>query len=355
MKKILVVGEFVWPCYQQSSVNALKKLGHNVSTFSWSNYFMEWSDENSEIKFKNLLLKFEHRFNFGPTIYKVNELLTKKIDYEKPEIILFYNVKLIYKKTILQIKNKYPNIILCQYSNDNPFIKKYRMWKNYVETIKYFNFTFAARDSDFPYYKKYGAKKIYLLKSSYDPDYDYPVQYHKIPKKYKSDVVFVGHYENDGRLDYIKELCSKNFTFNLYGGGWSKILRKEKLLKKVNNGLPVKPAIGKNYRYAICGSKIALCFFSKTNQDYYTRRNFQIPAMRKLLLCQYNDKISKIFTENKEIVFFRDKFDMCKKINYLLNNPSFIKRIENNSYKKLLKDKHSIIDRMKYLLSVVLR
>lgn len=353
MKKILVVGEFMWPWYQQSSVNALKELGHNVSTFSWLSYFFEWSDVNSVIKFKNLLLKFEHRFNFGPTVKKVNELLIKKIDYEKPEIILFYNVKLINKKKILQIKEKFSNIILCQYSNDNPFIKKYRMWKNYIETIKYFDFTFAARDSDIPYYKKYGAKKIYLLKSSYDPNYDYPVERYKIPKNFICDVVFAGHYENDGRLEYIKELCSKNFSFNLYGSGWNKILRKEKLLNKINNSLPIKPAIGQDYRYAICGSKIALCFFSKTNQDYYTRRNFQIPAMKRLVLCEYNSKISKIFTRDKEIIFFKDKHEMCEKIQYLLKNKNLRDYIVNNAFKKLLKDKHSIIDRMEYFLSIV--
>jgi spore maturation protein CgeB len=354
MKKILVVGEFMWPWYQQSAVNALKKLGHKVSTFSWLSYFMNWSTGNSDLEFKNLFLKFEHRFNFGPTINKINELLIKKIDYEKPEIILFYNVKLINKEKIFQIKNKFPKIILCQYSNDNPFVKKYRMWKNYIETIKYFNFTFAARDSDIPNYIKYGAKKIHLLKSSYDSDYDYPVDYNKIPKKYKCDVVFAGHYENDGRLEYIKELCNRNFSFNLYGSGWNKILRKEKLFNKINNDMPVKPAIGQDYRYAICGSKIALCFFSKTNKDYYTRRNFQIPAMRRLLLCEYNEKISKIFTKDKEIIFFRDKHDMCKKIEYLLKNVDLRRKIENNSYKKLLQHKHSIIDRMKYFLSVVI-
>lgn len=353
MKKILVVGEFMWPWYQQSAVSALRKLGHKVSTYSWLSYFMKWSSGNSELKFKNLFLKFQHRFNYGPTINKVNQLLIKKIDYEKPEIILFYNVKLIHKKTILHLKKKLPKVILCQYSNDNPFVKKYRMWKNYIETIKYFNFTFAARDSDISHYKKFGAKKIYLLKSSYDQDYDYPVEYNKIPEKFKCDVVFAGHYENDGRLEYIKELCSRNISFNLYGGGWSKILKKNKLFNKINNYSQVKPAIGKNYRYAICGSKIALCFFSKTNQDYYTRRNFQIPAMKRLLLCEYNEKISKIFTEGKEIVFFRDKYDMYKKIKYYLKNKNLRKRIENNSYKKLLKNKHSIIDRMKYFLSVV--
>jgi len=354
MKKIMVVGEFMWPWYQQSVVNALRQIGHNVTIFSWLSFFMQWKMKKSEPEFKNFYMKFQHRFNFGPTINLINQMLIHRIKNDKPDIIFFYNVKLINKKTIIKIKSDFPKVVICQYSNDNPFIEgKFMMWKKYLETIKYFDFTFAARNSDFVNYKNKGAKNIYLLKSYFDPKDDFSEEITNIPEKYKCDVVFAGHYEDDQRLEFLEEIVKNNIKLNLFGGGWNKVIKKSKLFNKINNKLPIEPAIGKNYRYAICGSKIALCFFSKINKDYYTRRNFQIPAMKRIVLCEYNNEISKIFIENEDIIFFRNKYEMCKKIKHLLEDIDFRKLVENNAYKKLYNDKHSVIDRMSYVMSII--
>lgn len=75
--------------------------------------------------------------------------------------------------------------------------------------------------------------------------------------------------------------------------------------------------------------------------------------MKRIVLCEYNNEISKIFEDNEEIVFFKDKYEMCKKIKLLLNDIDFRKKIENNAYKKLYNDKHSVIDRMNYVLSII--
>ena len=45
-------------------------------------------------------------------------------------------------------------------------------------------------------------------------------------------------------------------------------------------------------------------FLSKINNDSYTRRNFEIPAMKKVL-SEYSDELNKIFIEGKEMIFLR--------------------------------------------------
>ncbi len=73
--------------------------------------------------------------------------------------------------------------------------------------------------------------------------------------------------------------------------------------------MPIKPVTGIEYNYAICGSKITLCFLSKINSDTYTRRNFEVPAMGKLMLSEYSQDLEIIFKENEEMVFFRNRDD----------------------------------------------
>ncbi len=53
-------------------------------------------------------------------------------------------------------------------------------------------------------------------------------------------------------------------------------------------------------------------FLSKINKDSYTRRNFEIPAMKKVLLSEYSSELSNMFIEDKEMVFLETKLSFQK-------------------------------------------
>ena len=76
-------------------------------------------------------------------------------------------------------------------------------------------------------------------------------------------------------------------------------------------------------------------FLSKMNRDVYTRRCFEIPAMKKLLLCERSEDMQEMFVEDKEAVFFSDKLELLEKVKWLLANPTIINDIAEAGFQRV--------------------
>ena len=252
------------------------------------------------------------------------------------------------------MKKKLPNTKFCQYSNDNPFRNKnkFGIWTNYLKSIKYFDIHFSFRKNNIQDYINNGSINSNLLQAYFLPDEDYNVSEDKIPNEYKCDVVFAGHYEDDGRLEILEIVCEMGYKLKLYGGGWDKAYNKLKINSPLKSIFPIYPVTGDGYRYAICGAKIALCFLSKINDDTYTRRNFQIPAMKIPILCEYTDDLASMFEPNTEAFYFKDKNEFKLILKKLLDDQILRNKVAQSAYSRVYKDGHDVKSRMKYLLKV---
>lgn len=353
-KKIIIVGEYMWPWYQTALKNAFEELGHITHSFKWFDFF--WiRNNNNQLKSKSLYHKIQYRLLIGPTILRINYLLFKKIKKVKPDIIFLYSSTIILNYTLKRIKSLYPKIKICQYTNDSPSSsnRTFGLWRRFKANIRYCDYHFIFRENDREYFKLNGAKSINLLMPYYIPDKDYFIPQKEIPEKFHCDIVFAGHYEDDGRVEILEELINKGYNLNLFGGGWNKALIKRKR-SPLRSLMPIYPVTGLDYNYAICGSKVALCFLSKINNDSYTRRNFEVPAMRKVLLSEYSDDLNKIFIENKEMVFFKNKSELFEKIDVLLKQKLQREEIELNLMSSGLA-RHSVVERAKHIIDVIYR
>ena len=354
-KKIMIVGNFKWFWYQEACALALEKLGCSIHRFKFFNDFEKRLPGRSEPVYLSFWHYFQYRFHIGPIIWKTNDRLITCALREKPDIIWFYNVQLIKFKTIIKLKKLLPNATLVQYANDNPFSSKAKkgVWNNFLKSIHLFHIHFAYRLKNISDFKKYGAKSTHLLRSYFIPEEDYPINYNKIPEKFKCDVVFAGHYENDGRIEILEEICKAGYKLNLFGGGWNKVLKNLDPKSPLKDKFPTYPVTKKDYRYAISGAKVALCFLSKINLDTYTRRNFQIPAMKTAMLSEWSKDLASLFTENKDCLFFRDKKSLLKKLNKLISDKHYRKRIARSGFKKVHNENHDIISRMNFFLKKI--
>jgi hypothetical protein len=54
------------------------------------------------------------------------------------------------------------------------------------------------------------------------PSDNYPVEKVDILERFKCNIVFAGHYENDKRVSCIEALMTAGFSVKLYGGGWDR-------------------------------------------------------------------------------------------------------------------------------------
>lgn len=353
--RIMVVGDYVWPWYQEACARALEELGCSVIRLGWFGDFSRWVAGHFEPVYHSQWHRIQYRFGWGPTIWRVARRMLQVAEQEQPDIVLFYNVTILSPGTVRQLRRLLPNAVLCQYSNDNPFspLAIPGLWRHYVRSIPFFDAHFTYRYSNIADYYRLGAHRVELLRSYFIPEDDYPVPEEEIPDRFKCDVMFAGHYEDDGRIEYLDAICRAGFKLNLFGSGWQGALGKLGTDSPLRSQYPISPVFGADYRYAVCGAKVALCFLSKLNCDTYTRRSFQIPAMRVAMLSEYTDDMADLFRPNLDACYFRTRAEMLEQLRRLLRDANLRNGIAASGYNRVYANNHSVVGRMETWLNQV--
>jgi spore maturation protein CgeB len=355
-QRVLLVGNYMWPWYQDACADALEFQGCVVERFGWLNDFHHFVVGKSEPLYNSLWHRIQYRLHFGPAVRRVNLRLIKTAQQFRPDIVWFYNVTLISAGTVKRLRKLLPAAVFVQYANDNPFSKaaKSGLWRNYLASIPYFDVHCVFRHSNIHDYIKLGSQKVSLLRSYFIPEEDHTEPQELIPERFKCDVVFAGHYEDDGRVEMLEAVCKAGFKLNLFGGGWSAALAKLSADSPLRALFPVTPVTGVEYRYAICGAKVALSFLSTLNNDTYTTRSFQIPAMKTAMLSQYTKDLASLFASDVEAVFFSNQQELLAKLKALLEVDEQRTAIAEAGYARVYADGHDVKARMRVWLKDVL-
>jgi spore maturation protein CgeB len=338
-RKILIVGNFFWEYYEPAMAKALGLIGWSVAEFQWRKF-----------RVKNIFWRIQYGFNCGPLIDMINRGLIRKARDLLPDVI-FINRGWRIKPNTLKKLREYTKLVVS-YHNDDPWgkHKNRRLWKYFLESIPLYDINFVYRRKNIEDYLNHGAKEVYLLKPYFMPELHRPIELSDTDyREFGHDVVFIGHCENDMRIESIRKLYDEGIDLHVWGRLWDKYLPKE--TKKFGK---ITPVYGEDYTKAICASKIALNFFSKINNDGYTRRVFEIPACRTLLMSEYSSDITELYEEDKEVVLFGNSDELLKKVKKLLVNPTLRKKIAFSGYKKCLTDKHDVTSRMKEFTKILL-
>lgn len=149
-------------------------------------------------------------------------------------------------------------------------------------------------------YRRLGYNNTSLLRSYYIKEKNFPIP--KLPtKKYCHNVVFIGHFEDDGREEYIKCLMKDDeIDFHLYGTLWDRSKYAMEIRSRFGE---IKPLYD-DYNLVLNSARIALVFLSKRNNDTYTRRCFEITAARTFMLSEYTEDLDSMFKEGVEAEVF---------------------------------------------------
>lgn len=340
--KLLVVGDGHSAIHEVAVVEAFKKLGHQVEAFYWQIYFKA---NNPLVR---LWLRGQNKFLIGPRLNKLNVDLINTAGKLNPKLIFIYRGTHITPHTIRALKHKLPDCVVYGYNNDDPFADGHPpwLWRHFLKSVPVYDLVFAYRHHNLDDFKKLGAKRVELLRSWFVPELNHPVTLSSEGKsKYECDVVFIGHYENDGRLEYLESIVKAGYMLRLFGPPyeWNKLLLQSETLKHLS---PVHLVWNADYSMAICGAKIALCFVSKLNRDTYTRRCFEIPATGTLLLSEYSDDMASLYQAGKEADFFGSKEEMIDKIKLYLEDARLRCRVADGGYQRVVNDGHDIGSRM---------
>lgn len=167
--------------------------------------------------------------------------------------------------------------------------------------------------------------------------------------RYACDVIFIGHYEDDGRDAAIKLLVKRGVDVKVFGTGWEASPCYNYLTEKLG---PIVPVYA-DYNLALGSAKMALVFLSKLNNDTYTRRCFEIPATGTTMVSEFSPDVASMFKPNEEAVFFHTPADLLAQVRALLANPERLKAIGKAGRARLLKDGHEVTDRARQVLQTL--
>jgi spore maturation protein CgeB len=233
--------------------------------------------------------------------------------------------------------------IIC-YNNDDPFSSNYPkyVWHNYLACLKWCDIIYSFREKNVHDYKRSGYDSR-LLRAYYRKQYNYP----ELESSKLIDVIFIGHFENDGRDMYVYEILKAGINIQIFGTRWEQSGYYDFFQKNMKK---IVPQYGNDYNKCINESKIALVFLSKKNNDTYTRRNFEIPATGTFMLSEFSDDLNdNLFEKDIECGYFQNAKDCVEQIKYYLNNEKEREKIANNGY--LRNKENEVVERAKSILT----
>tara|TARA_B110000908_G_C10267775_1_gene466262 strand:+ start:8506 stop:9537 length:1032 start_codon:yes stop_codon:yes gene_type:complete len=333
--KIIIVGSFLHPMYAKSVYDAFVKQGYDTAAFDWDQYKIK-----GNVLF-NFISRIQERLLVGPFINRTNKELLKLVKKVNPDLVFIYRGTHIKAKTVSTIKES--GRVVFSYHNDDPFcgVPSKRYMRNYIKSAYFCDYNFVYRHKNIVDFAKISITNVEVLRSYFIKENNYPINCEK-----KYDIVFAGHYENDGRDEKIKALKDAGVNVLVFGDdAW----RKSPLYQKLKHVIK-KAKRGEDYNKLLNQTKIALVFLSKINSDTYTRRCFEIPATKTLMLCEYTADMATMFEPHKEAVYFSTTNELVEKSKNLLNNLNMIKEIGDNGHKSLIEKGHSIDDRINTII-----
>jgi len=345
--KIILVGAWYTSIYEEPLARSFKILGHEVYEFKSSSYFrnvhLDHYRHGTFSLAEIFYYKFQNKFLVGPVISKINNDLFDLCSEVQPDLIFFYRALFIRSRTIRKIKNVY-SAKLTSYHNDDPFTAGNK-WRNrhYISSLRSMDFNYVYRPKNLLDVQNL-SKHCEILLPYPNTDFIHPLE--NCEKKY--DVVFIGHYEDDGRDQFIMELIFDNsINFMLFGTDWYRSPFYPEIKEKLGETGPV---YGENYNITLNQTKMALCFFSRINNDQYTRRTFEIPSAGTMLFSQFSKESAELFKPDVEAVYFQSTSELLKKAHYYLKHDEKRKTIARNGFQQVFDGGHTSMDRAKQIL-----
>jgi spore maturation protein CgeB len=328
-KKILIVSnnsEHAWA----NPIVALKNI-----TFKKSKFIYVTKKKKLKPSFlTRLLFKLKYGVDEFGIYKKIHEEVCRN-NYDEVLIVQPYNINI---STIKRIKEKFPRLKFTALFIDPIFHWNY-FTLNILLGLKLFD--------KIIYRQPYLERLLNLLSKKSTHIRCFPGSVYKIKRllknRYIFDVSFIGTFEKQ-RFEILKFLSENKIKVNIFGGGWDHLKIKNKFFKI--NG----PIYGKKFFRTISQSKINLCFLRSANKDVYNSKVVEILSAGGFMLSEYSKYISKNFKHNKELIFFKNKQDILKKIKYYTSNGDIREKIKRGAYKKITSGLYGYSDQLKILL-----
>lgn len=336
---VLCIGDFRFSFYEEEFCDALSSRPRvNLVKFKVSGYFNNYSYRNL---LEKMFLASQNRYKIGPVVSKINRDIVSIIKKHQFDLVFVWRGIHLYTSTLYAIKRS--GAALFGYNNDNTFANSHPWWlfRNLKKQIGIYDFFYSYRLEDMNKIIELGVdSKLFL--PTVDSKRIYPIS----DRRAKYDVVFIGHFENDGRDEMLLALSNLGINVGLFGQHWSNSKRYADLVKSFGE---IEPAYEK-YNEILNQATIGLNLLSSQNKDEYTRRSFEIPAARVPMLAKRTSGHLQFFRPDVDAVFYDNYEQIPTLVLSLLDQPERLELIANNGYQKVKYGSFSMMDRVDMLI-----
>jgi spore maturation protein CgeB len=276
------------------------------------------------------------------TYWQFNRDLAKTARRFEPEVVLCVKGAYIAPHTLAQIK-QHTQAILVNYATDDPF-NPVTATGDLLAGIRYYDLYACTKRAIMNDVRRAGCAQVAFVPFGYEPGLHF-IERPGTPEQeqqFGSDVVFIGGADAD-RLPIFEQIArASQTTVRLYGGFWDR----HDGTRHFYRGM----ALGRDYRLALGGAKIALGLVRRANRDGHAMRTFEIPACGAFMLAERTDEHLEFFEEDKEAGYFGSNEELLEKTQYYLKHDAERQRMAEAAQTRLRQGHHTYRDRLLTIL-----
>jgi spore maturation protein CgeB len=276
------------------------------------------------------------------TLWSLNRALLAEARRFRPDLMVVVKGAYIMPTTLRRIKED-TGAVLVNYATDDPFNRAVAT-PDLRRAIPVYDIYACTKRRIMDDVRRAGCGTVVHTMFGYQPSLHFPEAPATIDeaRRFQSDVVFVGTADRDRVRDLKPMLAAHDVSFAFYGGYWSR----DDDFRPYARGL----AVGRDYRLALGGAKIALCLLRRSNRDTHSLRSFEIPACGAFMLAERTEDHLSLLREGAEAVFFSSPEEMLDKIRYYLAHDAERERIARAGHARITAGGHTYHDRLRELI-----
>jgi spore maturation protein CgeB len=257
----------------------------------------------------------------------------------QPSLILICKGAFLEPRVLSRIKCD-TGAVLVNYATDDPFNPAVST-RALVEAIPIYDVYVCTKRAIMDDVAQAGCKRVVYLPFAYKPSVHFP----ELPRRtdelarFDCDVVFAGGCDRD-RAPFFKTLVRAIPCLNLalYGGYWNRSIG----LRHYWRGF----AMGREYRMALGGAKIAINLVRRSNRDGHVMRSFEIPACGAFMLAERTDEHRELFAESRESAYFDSPDELVETVKYYLPREEERLTIAARGHDAVTRGKHTYRNRL---------
>jgi spore maturation protein CgeB len=333
---LLIYGEpFEW-AMAANLIQSFEELGHNADLFDYTQFMYR-------TKKYTLMNRALDRLKFNQVAKNINTKLIDQLNHESYDVLLVLKGVHLFPESIFAAKKRVDFVVNW---NPDDFFNSLNNSKHLLESFSIYDCIFTARSHLIDEYRQRGVNRVEIIDWCYLPKYQHPVEVSVLEKsKYGSNIVFVGSWSTR-REQFLAQLFGMNIK--VWGGGWKRAQKQFKTMIECN-----PPIFAEEMCKVVCSSEININMLTIENNDTTNFRNFEVPACCGFQLSERSGRVLELFEENKEIACFSTPEELALQCSYFLEHQDEREQIRTGGFERVIKGKHSMLDRAKQIIAIL--